>query len=48
MTYTLHITQHGWRIMRNGREVMGGAMADIGDARKAVRELNKEASHADL
>jgi hypothetical protein len=43
MTYRLQLTPTGWRILRDGREVAGGSMADVAEARKAVREMNKEA-----
>ena len=43
MRYRLQLTPTGWRIVRDGREVAGGSMADVAEARRACRELNEEA-----
>lgn len=41
MTYCLRLTPDGWHILLDGREVMGGSIADLPEARAAVRELNR-------
>lgn len=48
MTYRLIIVETEWRIMRDGREIMGGTVDSLEDGRAACVELNKEASHATL
>ena len=41
MTYQLILCEGAWVIVLDGREVMGGSLADVAEARAACRELNE-------